>query len=191
MIRRCALALLCATVAVGALPVRAEELPARNHALVLLRVLAYDRNIRQRAGPTLTVVLLSQPGDPASERRSRALRAALEEVAKEVVVSGLPVRVEEVPFRSPGELEAQLDGLHPALIEVDVSLASALPSLLHLSRHRGVSTSGTRAMAVDGAAIGVDARNGRAAVTINLAGARAEGADLDAAMLDVCEVIRQ
>jgi hypothetical protein len=46
-------------------------------------------------------------------------------------------------------------------------------------------------MAEDGAAVGVTASNGRAVVTVNLAGARAEGADLDAALLAVCEVIRQ
>ncbi len=106
-------------------------------------------------------------------------------------MSGLPVQVKEVPFRSAAELEAQLDALHPALIEVDAALASALPGLLRLSRHRGISTSGTRAMAQDGAAFGVTVTSGRAAVTVNLAGARAEGADLDAALLAVCEVIRQ
>jgi hypothetical protein len=193
MARRRALALLCAALAATVLApaARAEEVPARNRALVLLRVLAYDRNIRQRAGSTLTVVVLSQPGDSASEQRSAALRAAFEEVAKEVVVSGLAVQVKVVPFRTAAELEAQLDTLHPALLEVDSALASALPGLLRLSRHHGFSTSGTRAMARDGVAFGVTASNGRAAVTVNLAGARAEGADLDATLLAVCEVIRQ
>jgi hypothetical protein len=193
MVPKRTLVLLCAALAAAALApaARAEEVPARNRALVLLRVLAYDRNIRQRAGATLTVVVLSQPGDSASGRRSAALRAAFEEVAREVVVSGLAVQVKELPFRSAAELEAQLDTLHPALLEVDSALASALPVLLRLSRHHAISTSGTRAMAQDGAAFGVTASNGRAAVTVNLAGARAEGADLDATLLAVCEVIRQ
>jgi len=193
MYRRPAIALLCATLAVAAYArrARAEEVPARNRALVLLRVLAYDRNIRQRAGPALTVVVLFKPGDADSERRSAALRAAFAEVAKDVVVSGLAVQVKEVPFRTAAELEGQLDALHPALLEVDAALLSDLPALLRLSRHRGISTSGTRAMALDGVAFGVTASSGRAVVTVNLAGARAEGADLDASLLAVCEVIRQ
>jgi hypothetical protein len=194
MLRRRAISLLVAALAAAVpapRPVRAEDLPARVHALLLLRVLAYDRNIRQRAGAALTVVVLQQPGDHGSEQRSAALRAAFEEVSKDVVVAGLAVHVKEVPFHGVAELDAMLETLHAALIEVDVSLTPVLPDLLRLSRHRSTSTSGTRAMAEAGAAIGVAASGGRAALTVNLPGARAEGADLDAALLDICEVIRQ
>lgn len=166
---------------------RAEELPARNHALLLLKVLAYDRNIRQRAGSAVTVGVLSQAGDRASEDRGATLRAAFEEVANDVVVASLPVRVKEVPFRNGADLEARLEALHPALLHVDVALAAALPEIVRLTRRLAVCTAGTRSMAEAGVAVGVA---GRAGLVVNLAGARAGGADLDAALLAISEVIR-
>lgn len=194
MARPRALASLLLALTLAVVPLAAalaDGLPARNHALLLLRILAYDRNIRQRAGATLTVLVLSQPGDHASERRSATLRAAFEEVARDVTVSGLPVVVRELPFRGVAELEAQLDATHPALLEIDDALAPALPDLLPLTRRHGVTSSGSRAMAQAGAAVGLSERAGRAALTIHLPSARAEGADLDAALLNLCEVIRQ
>jgi len=191
--RALALGLLVATAATlpGVRPARAEDLPPRSHALLLLRVMAYDRNVRQRAGSTLTVVLLSQPGDRGSEERTSALREAFESVAREVVVEGLPVRVKVLPYRGIAALEEELDSLHPTLLLLDPELAPALPDVVHLTRRRGVTTAGTRAMALGGAAVGVAARAGRATLYVNLAGARAEGASFDPALLDLCEVIRE
>jgi hypothetical protein len=191
--RTIVLALLLATAAALPWPrvACAEDLPPRSHALLLLRVLAYDRTIRQRSGAVLTVLLLSQPGERGSEQRTSALREAFESVARDVVVDGLPVRVKELPYRGAAGLEADLEALHPALLVLDAELAPALPDLIHLTRRHGVSTAGTRAMAEAGAAIGVSARGGRATLSVNLAGARAEGASFDPALLDLCEVIRE
>jgi len=191
--RALALGLLLATAVAlpGPRSARAEDLPPRSHALLLLRVMAYDRNVRQRAGSTLTVVLLSQPGDRGSEQRTSALREAFESVAREVVVEGLPVRVKVVPYRGLAGLEEELDSLHPILIQLDPELAPALPDIIALTRRRGVTTAGSRAMAAAGAAVGVAAQGGRATLYVNLAGARAEGASFDPALLELCEVIRE
>ena len=191
--RAIALGLLLATAAAlpWPRPARAEDLPPRSHALLLLRVLAYDRNVRQRAGSVLTVVLLSSPGDRASEQRTSALREAFESVAREVVVEGLPVRVKATPYRSAAALDEDLDSLHPALILIDPELAPALSDIVRLAHRHGVTTAGTRAMAEAGAAVGVAARGGHATLYVNLAGARAEGASFDPALLDLCEVIRE
>ncbi len=193
MARRRTIALLLAALAAAFAPrvTPAEEVPARHHALLLLRVLAYDRNIQQRAGSPLTVVVLSRPGDRGSEHRSKELRTAFEEVANKVVVAGLSVQVKELPFHGADDLESRLAAIHPVLVEVDEALESALPDVLRTTRPRGISTSGTRDMAQGGATFGVSVNAGRASLTVNLSGARAEGADLDAALLDICEVIRK
>lgn len=61
-LRLLATALLASTL--GAVPVR-PVLPARNQALLLLRVLSYDRNLKARSGSELTEVIASRE----SERR--------------------------------------------------------------------------------------------------------------------------
>jgi hypothetical protein len=179
------------TAALCAFPARGEELPPRHQALLLLRVLAYDRNLKSRVGGNATVLVLYRPGDPASEARRTALHNAFEEVAREVVVSGLPVVVEEVPYRTAAELDAKLEASHPAMVYVDHALEVNLAEITQLTRRRGVlSADGSRSMVEAGVAIGIVARSGRAAVIVNLPVARQEGVNLDAALLSVAEVLR-
>jgi YfiR/HmsC-like len=182
---------LVAAATLAPSPARAEELPPRNHALLLLRVLAYDRNLKARAGSTVTVLILTQAGDRASEERGAELAAAFEEVAKDVVVAGLAVRVKEAPYHDPAELEARLNGLHPALVYLDGALTGAAAEVAKVTRRHAVCTSGTRAMAEAGLAVGVAARQGRAALVVNLAASRSEGVDFDASLLAISEVIRE
>jgi hypothetical protein len=177
--------------ALCAFPARGEELPPRHQALLLLRVLAYDRNLKSRVGGNATVLVLYRPGDPASEARRTALHNAFEEVAREVVVSGLPVVVEEVPYRTAAELDAKLETSHSAMVYVDHALEANLAEITQLTRRRGVlSADGSRSMVEAGVAVGIVARSGRAAVIVNLPIARQEGANLDAALLAVAEVLR-
>lgn len=169
----------------------AEDLPPRNQALLLLRVLAYDRNLRQRAHAAATVAVLCKPGDRASEARAADLQAAFEKVSRDVVVAGLPVRAEVVPFRDAADLESRLDALKPALAYVDPALLPAVGDIVKATRRRGIlSADGSRGLVEAGVAIGVVAQSGRAGLIVNLRSSRQEGADLDAALLAVSDVIR-
>lgn len=169
---------------------RADELPSRHHALLLLRVLAYDRHLVQRSGAAVTVLLLSQAGDRVSEVRTEALRQALERVATEVVVAALPVKVRALPYRDAAALEASLASLRPALVCLDGALAPAVPDIVRVTRRRGVFSAGvSRAMVEAGASVAVAASGGRAVLTINPAAARAEGADLDASLLALAQIV--
>jgi hypothetical protein len=82
--------------------------------------------------------------------------------------------------------------LHPVLVCVDGALAAAVPDIVRVTRRHAVFTAGTsRAMVDAGVALGVTARSGRAALIVNLPAARAEGADRDAALLAITQVIRE
>jgi hypothetical protein len=184
-------ATLAAGTAAGPAAARAGDLPARNQALLLLRVLAYDRNLKQRAQATVTVVVLYRPGDRGSEERSAALVSAFEEVARAAVVGGLPVKVESLPYRDAPELEARLRAVHPVLAYVDPGLTPAVPDIVKTSRRLGVLTAdGSRALVEAGVAVAVVAQTDRAGLIVNLKASRQEGADFDSAMLALSDVMR-
>jgi len=169
----------------------ADELPARNQALLLLRVLAYDRNLPQRASGAVTVAVVFRPGDRGSEERRTALLAAFEEVAHDVVVAGLPVKVEAVPYRDAADFEGRLEASRPALAYVDPSLQKVVPEIVLATRRRGVLTAdGSRGLVEAGLSVAVVAQSGRAGLVVNLKASRQEGADLDAALLAVSDVIK-
>ncbi len=195
MTARCATSVLLAAVLTAAAVVPAaaagEDLDTRTRALLALRVLAYDRTIKQRAGPAVTVAILFRPGDRSSEDRRDALQQAFEDVSHDVVVAGLPVRVAVVPYRDPASLDARLEGIRAALVYVDHALAPAVADIVQVTRRRRVLTAdGTKSMVEAGIAIGIVPRGDRAGVIVDLASARHEGAELAPALLAVAEVIR-
>ncbi len=186
---RAALALsLVALAAAG--PARAQDLTPRKQALLLLRVLAYDRNLRHRAGSAVRVAVVFRPGDRESEERRDAMVASFEEVAREVVAAGLPIQVTAIPFLGSADLEARLAASHATAAYVCQRLLPAVPEIARATRRRGVlSAAASRELVAAGLAVGVVNRGPRAGVMVNLRAAKEEGASLDAALLAIAEVI--
>jgi len=168
--------------------VRAEEiLPARHQALLLLRVLAYDRALPARAGDVATVAVAYRPGDRAGEARRDALLEALREVAATFSVGELPVKVVAVPW-SPQFADRLRDTRASAVLVVGTLIEEAASISRITRREHLLSLTEDRAAVEAGLAVGLVHRGRRAGVIVNLAAARAEGADLDAALLAVAEV---
>ncbi|HUK66590.1 MAG TPA: YfiR/HmsC family protein [Anaeromyxobacteraceae bacterium] len=192
--RRALLALALTALAAGAglRPTWAADLPPRHQALLLLRVLAYDRNVSKRAGKAVTVLVLAREDDRASEERATELALAFEEVAREVVVAGLPVKAEVLHVRDAAALDERLDALSATLAYVDEALAPLLPELTKATRrHDTLSAGPSRALVEAGLAVAVVAHKSRACVLVNLQASRLEGADLDSALLAVAELVHE
>jgi hypothetical protein len=186
-----AAALLVAALAAAGTAARAEEgLSPRKEALLLLRVLVYDRNLTARAGGKVRVAIVYRAGDRRSEARRDEVLEAFEDVAKEVVVAGLPVEVMAVAHRVDSEFAGSLRSAAPAYLYVCAGLEQAVEEIARTTRRQGVvSAAGSREMVEAGLAIGVVSRGKRAGVVVNLGAARSEGADFDAALLAIAEVI--
>src|SRR5687767_5576925 len=89
---------------------------ASNESLLLLRVLAYDRNVAKRAGKAVTIAVVYKPGDADSESMRSQMANALTEAAKKVTVAGLPVKV--VSLGVTGNLDSDLSGMKPTAVYV-------------------------------------------------------------------------
>jgi len=174
-------------------PARAAEddLPARKQALLLLRVLVYDRHLPERAHGAVRVAVVFRAGDRESEAQRDELLAAFAAVGREVVAAGLPVEAVAVPWRDAADLEARLAGAKIACVYVGARLGPAWREVEASARRMGLLTAtGSRELVEAGVAIGLVNRGARAGVVVNLPSARAEGADLDAALLGIAEVLR-
>lgn len=183
-------ALLLAALLSAAGPARSEDFTPRKQALLLLRVLVYDRNLKSRAGGVVRVAVVFRPGDRGSEQRRDELVAALEEVSREVIAAGLPVQVLAVPYHDAADFEVRLGRAAPACAFVCTCLGPMVKDVARATRrHAVLSMSGSKEMVEGGLAIGLVNRGQRAGVVVNLRAARSEGADLDAALLGIAEVI--
>ena len=183
------LQLACLAVATAA---RAdEEVPARTRALVLLRVLAYDRKLSARVGTAeVTVVVVFRAGDTRSESDSRALASAIDEAARDFRVGGRRPRAVLAPWRDEVDLAARLAAEHAAALWVADDLDDQVGPISRVTRARSVlSFSPRRKHVRDGLAVAITGGGARAGIVVNLQATRAEGADLEAPLLGIAEVI--
>lgn len=176
--------------AAAAVPARAEDLPPRNQALLLLRVLVYDRNLKGRAGDVVRVAVAYRAGDAASEAERDALLAAYQEVAREVVAQGLPVKVEALPWRDAADFAGRLSERRFSAVHAGRGLQPVAEDLSRATRKaRSLTFAPAREMVAAGLVVALVFRGERAGLVVNLGAARAEGAELDPALLQLAEVL--
>lgn len=176
---------LSLAIATGAM---AQGIPPPQKALLLLRVLVYDRNLKARAGQEVRVAVVFRPGHAASEKERDALVLAIQEVADRAVVAGLPVRTVVLPFQDPGDLQARLAASGAVAMYLCAGLEPTVPDLARLARARSVLTlCGARELATKGCAVALVDRGERAALVVNARTAADQGADLDPRLLSMAE----
>ena len=190
-----AAAVALATALAVAAPARADDegdLPARQKILLLLRVLAYDRNLKTRAGESAGVAILHRAGNERSEACRRELSASLEEVAASSVVSGLAIQPRSLAWAGPAALDAALAPGRTSALFVCPGLEDWVPAIRAAARRRSTFTaSAGRTGAEGGLSLGLVKRDGHAVLVVNLEASRAEGVDLDSTLLRIAEVIRE
>lgn len=184
--RHLAASLLLLSVFTGS--AHADQLAPGQKALLLLRVLAYDRNLKGRAGEEVRIAVVFRPGIGTSEHERDSMVRAIGEVVSRAVVAGLPVRVKAVPFQDASRFGALLAELRPAAMFVTAGLEPEGEILARVAKERQVpSVCGSRDLVERGLAIGLVDRGDRAGVVLNLKAAAAQGADLDSALAHVAE----
>ena len=170
----------------GAGAAQAYELPARNQAVLMLRVLLYDRNLDKRVEKSaLRVVVVVPPAGSVPQDSGAEMVEVLSQLAHTAVVGGRKIVVETV----------SADGLAGALAKgpvgaVYLSSALAAPApLVERAQRAGVLCFSVDRAAIDaGAAVGFGLRRERITLLINLRRAKQAGADLDSALLEVAQV---
>lgn len=168
---------------------RAAELSPRQRALLLLRVLVYDRALLQRAGGSVVVgVVFSPDGDPAEHE---ALLATFEELSRTVKAAGLPVLAVAMPYLGPSAFAGQLAKVRPVAVYACAGLGAAAPEVAAAARKaRVLAVGGERRLVVgSGFAVALIDRGDRAGLVIDPQAAAAAGADFDSALLSIADLV--
>jgi hypothetical protein len=169
----------------------ADGIPADKRALIVLRVLAYDRNLPQRADEVVRLAVIYRFGDRSSESAAEALIASLRGDAGKVMVASRPLRVVGIPYSAQG-VEGDLVRAGVAAAIVCPGLGGEVGAISLASRKHSILTfTDDEQMVRAGLSIGVVRRADRAAILVDLVAARAEGADLSADLLRLAEVVRK
>jgi hypothetical protein len=174
-----------------AMPAAAQEvaLPAAVHLPLLVKVLSFDRNFSGRGGETVVVGVLYQAKYRASATVADEVRQALGRLSRSDT-GGYLVRVVSIDLDASVDPGQAVSRERIAVLYVGPLRAYSLADITSVTRSAGVTTvTGVPDYVETGLAIGIDLRGGRPEIVVNLAAAKAEGADLSARLLGVARVI--
>jgi hypothetical protein len=180
---------LVATVAVSG-DACAEDVPPDRQALILTRTLAYDNNLRARAGDAVVVAVVFRRGVPASEAAAGPILQGFRAL-EGVKVQDLPFHAVQVPFAGVAALKSAVESQGIDVLYICPGLEGDIAAIKELSHHDHILTIGAKEELVkNGLSLGVFVVDSKNTITVNLAAARDEGAAFAAELLRIGRVIR-
>jgi len=170
-------------------PAHAEELPATLRASLMVRILAYDRRMASRP-PPLTIAIVHQEGDASSARGGQELSTALEAAARGKTVSGQPLRVLRIGYRNASQLQEELTRAGVVALYACEGLEAQTEAISRVTRQLSIlSITGSEAQVNRGLGIGLSRKGNSPVILVHLSAVRAEGADLDAGLLSLSQLV--
>lgn len=161
---------------------------ANSEAALILRVLSYDRNLRQRASDRVTVLAIH--GGSAGD--CDGLVRALNQLGRAVSVSGLRTRAVLHAWNGESDLQSAARSNHASVLYVCPGFDANIEQISAASRRASLlSISSREADVRAGLTVGIVRRgSGTPQLLVNVRSAEAEGARLDAALLRIATVVR-
>lgn len=182
--RRVAAAIVAMGVADSAL---GAGVSANQQALLLLKIVAYDRNLSARAPGGARVMVVYKDGDLASKTSCADIETALKAAAGTFSVGGGAVSVTNLAYNADWAASAR--AVDPTAIFLCSSLDGDIAAITAVSREiQALTATSTEPYLGSGAAVGVVPRAEKIAIIVNLPAAKAEGVDLSATLLQIAEV---
>lgn len=163
------------------------EIPPALEAQLLYRTLAYNRRLAALGNTTLVVSVITKPG--GVEPHCMAMKQSLQQATPQSAAQ--QIKVGYMAFMDAASFTEAIKKVKPHAIYVCKGLDQAVPSISEISRQQQVMTfASSRSMLQMGLSIAFDEVKGKPGVVVNLRSVKAEGADMDAALLQVSEVMR-
>ena len=182
MLPRLVLLAVAISIATGA---RAEPLPPRAQALMVLRVLAFDRGLERRASGAVLVAVAAKAGDAAGEVRRDQVVAALRDLSKDTRARGLAVEARAVTWDGSAQPLTRA-----AAVVVVGKLAEESAGVGQVTRARQVLSIGEEAVAVErGLSVAVFAREAKPVIAASMLSARQEGVSFEPSFLRQAELL--
>jgi hypothetical protein len=174
----------------SAAPAVAQEVPPERQVLILTRALAYDDEIKGRAGDDVTIAVLAKAGNSSSEAMGAAMAKAFRGIAG-LKVQGVPTKITQLSFSSGPALLAAASSGNVDVLYVCAGLEADLPAIIEVTRKRRTISIGSREEHVQrGLALGVFPLDGKPTIVVNLPAAKAEGSAFSSDLLRLAKVLK-
>jgi hypothetical protein len=177
-------------IVAGAVQGQGAAIPGDQQAAIFSRVLAYDRNLKARAGARVTVGIVYKAAHAASEAANDELSRAFASLRQRTIQT-LPLEIVSHAYTDAAHLDAWLVDNGVDALYVAPGLDAFVDGIRTTSAQRKIASLSTqRKQLQQGLTIGVVIKDGRPGIVINLGSAKSLGMDLDPKLLQLAEVIR-
>lgn len=167
----------------------AADVPWNVQGVVLLRALAYDRNLEERVDDVINVGILYNPGDEDSVRARREMLAVFEKMSSKRL-RGKQLAGVALPVTDGASIAEEFEARGLDAVYLTPSLDAFVPEIKRAARAQDISTlSSSLAYAKDGVSLSVVMHSGKPKLIVNLAAARSEGMDLNSSIARVAIMI--
>jgi len=168
----------------------ATELPVDRQPPILVKVLAYDGNLKSRAGSEVVIGFLFKSGNANSEHAADEIMKAFAALGA-AKVQGLPIKAAKVAYETAAGMVGAIKSQGLDVIYICSGLDAELPAILELTRLQKVlSVAGVEEYFTKGASFGVFVLDNKPALHINLAASRGEGVDFGSDLLRLAKVVK-
>jgi hypothetical protein len=185
--------LLCAFLLVSNCNVFAEKMdvPADLQVAFFIKVLPYDRNLRDQSGSEIKIGIVFIQGDGDSEKAKDEIIKALDALA-EKVVADLPISYITIPFSSKDQLNGAVREQKINTLYITPGASKILKDIIRVSRiNKAITLTGVEDYVEKGISVGIGLKGDKPQIVINLPSSKREGRDFDAGLLKISKVIKE
>lgn len=167
----------------------AEDIPVDRQASILVRTLAYNRNLKAMAGDEFVLAVVHQRSNSASEACGRDAANAFRGFEK-FVMEGLPFRVAPITYESSAALRQTMTRDGVDAVYVCGGLDADLETIATIAKEtRAISIGAVRDYVSQRLALGVFMIDGKPRILVNLPESKREGADFGADFLRLATLV--
>jgi len=168
----------------------ADDVPPSRLVVIVMRAIAYDGNLKSRAGETINVAVMHKKGNTSSEQMASVMARAFGKL-QSTLVSGLPIVVTQLPYSGPEGLRKTIAGAGIDLLYVCDGLDGDVDTIKDITRRSRVLSVGAKREYVEkGLSFGVFEIDGKSTILLNLQASRLEGVSFASDLLRLVTVIR-
>ncbi|NIM18222.1 MAG: DUF4154 domain-containing protein [Candidatus Aminicenantes bacterium] len=166
------------------------ETPVDIHIPLFLKILSFDRNLKERVGDEIVMGIVYQQ----RFRKSLNIKNQVEDYLSRLSthhIDDVPFRYISIPLGSLSELKTTLEKSKVDIIYITPLRAVSLESLASISRSLGLtSLTGVPRYCESGISVSIGSKGGNPLIIINLSAAQSEGADFSSRLLKLAKVIK-
>jgi hypothetical protein len=157
---------------------------------VLFKVLTYDKNLKTRSLGKVRIGIVSLQENARSQSDARKMMQAIH-ASPNRTIKGLPILATSIVLPNAEDLAQQIDKHDLNHVYLSPGLDAILPAVLVTARRESIPLlTGEETYVRAGAALGVVLRNNRPRILIHAEGAKAQGAQFDARVLRLADVLQ-